>query len=293
MTVFELGLAVGGKGRDRQAAAGDPALQLRQAVLGLRENDRDRLQLRDLHDARGAGSIDDVALIRQPEADPPGEGRPDRGIVELRLRVVDRRLVRSDLRGQLRDLGGLRVQLLPRRVIAFRQRLVAAEVPVRVRDIGLVLLLLGLRLFQRRLVGTRIDLGEQVPLFDDLPFFEVDLHDLPVDAAADKHRVVGLDCAQAHQDDREVAPLGGDRGDRNRRRARLHGRGGMRRRFGRHRLQPGNCGLDRGAEALVAAIGRIGDSERDQRTDEDVPRPRPRGAARLLGGQCVSSVDGA
>jgi hypothetical protein len=55
----------------------------------------------------------DVAGVDQPEADLAGEGRADRRVAELGLRVVDRGLVAFDLCIELVDLRLLRVELLP------------------------------------------------------------------------------------------------------------------------------------------------------------------------------------
>ena len=45
----------------------------RQTVLGDVEDHRDRLQLRDHHQAVGIGGVDDVALIHQPQPDASGQ----------------------------------------------------------------------------------------------------------------------------------------------------------------------------------------------------------------------------
>lgn len=54
----------------------------------------------------------DVAGIDQSKAGLAGEGRTDRCVAELGLRVVDRGLVAFDLGIELVDLRLLRVQLL-------------------------------------------------------------------------------------------------------------------------------------------------------------------------------------
>ena len=51
--------------------------------------------------------MDDVALIDQAEAGDARDRRADGGVVELGLRVGDRRLVRRDLRGELLHRGSL------------------------------------------------------------------------------------------------------------------------------------------------------------------------------------------
>ena len=69
---------------------------------------------------------------------------------------------------------------------------------------GLVLRLLGDRLIERRLIGPRIDLHENVALLDHLALLEGDLDDLAIDAAADENGLVRLHGAEPVQIDREV-----------------------------------------------------------------------------------------
>ena len=85
----------------------------------------------------------------------------------------------------------------------------ALEVALGVLELRLVLRLLRLRLVERGLERARVDLRQQVARLHVLALGERDLHQLPVDARADRHGVVGLDRADAVEPDRHVLPLGG------------------------------------------------------------------------------------
>ncbi len=108
------------------------------------------------------------------------EGGLDIGVVELGLGVFDGRVIGGELSRQLRHQRSLRIELLLGCEIAFGQRLVAVEVTLRVFDVRLILLLLGLRLIESRLEGARVDLGEEVAGMDDLTFVEMEFDDLPI-----------------------------------------------------------------------------------------------------------------
>src|SRR4029077_2119602 len=57
----------------------------------------------------------------------------------------------------------------------------------------------------RRLIGPRIDFGEEVALLDHLAFGERDLVDLAVDTGADLDRIEALNGAKSDQIDREIS----------------------------------------------------------------------------------------
>ena len=121
------------------APAASICVELRDLLLGRGEDDRDRLQLGDRHDAGLLRGGDDIALVDQAEAGAAGDRRADRRIVELHLRGVDRRRVRRDLRDQLVDQRILRVELLLGREILLGERRIALQVEPGVGEIGLVL----------------------------------------------------------------------------------------------------------------------------------------------------------
>jgi hypothetical protein len=75
-------------------------------------------------------------------------------------------------------------------------------------EIGLVLILLGLRLVEHRLIGPGIDFGQEVALLDQLAFGERNLVDLSVDTGADQHGVESLNGSKACQVNRKVRLLG-------------------------------------------------------------------------------------
>ena len=129
----------------------------------------------------------------------------DRRVAQHRLVVLDRGVVRGDLRGQLRDRGRLRVEGLTRHEIALDQRLRPREIALGVLEIGAVLLLLGLGAVESRLIGAGIDLDQKVAFVDDLTLMEVDRHDLAVDARPHQDGVVGLDRPETGEDHREIA----------------------------------------------------------------------------------------
>ena len=165
------------------------------------------MQLHDRHDARRVGRMHDVAGVDEAKARFSRERRTDCRIADLRLGVVDRRLVALDLRDELIDRRLLRVELLARNRVLLGEGGIALQVELRVLQIRLVLRLLRERLIERRLIGPRIDLHEKIAFLDHLALFEGDLDDLAVDAAAHSHRVVRLHGAESVQIDREVCRL--------------------------------------------------------------------------------------
>ena len=135
----------------------------------------------------------------------PENRRPDGGVIELGLRVLDQRRVGGDLRGQLRDGGALRIGLLPGR--EFAEPGEALQVEVGVGEIGFVLDLLGLGLVERGLERPRIDLDQRVAFLDELAFLKRDPVDLAVDAGANQDGVEALNGAEAGQIHRKVGLL--------------------------------------------------------------------------------------
>jgi hypothetical protein len=158
--------------------------------------------------------MNDVAGIDEAEACLAGEGRTDRRIAQLGLRVVDRGLVTLDLCIKLVDLRLLRVQLLPRGVVLLGESAVALKIELRIFQIGLVLRLFGLRHFERRLKGSRVDPHQQIAFIHHLTLAKSDLDHLTIDAAPDGHGVIWLHDAKTVQIHREIGVL--DRLDRDR-----------------------------------------------------------------------------
>src|SRR5262249_28968821 len=133
------------------------------------------------------------------------------------------RLVGLDCGIELRDLRGLGLDQLRSGPAFIAQCRVAFEIGLRVRELGLIAGAVGVRLFELRLIWTRIDLGEQVAGLYALPLGEIDFCDLPLDLAADDHGIVGDHRADALQIDGYVVADDGTGNDWNgwdRRRAR-------------------------------------------------------------------------
>ena len=91
------------------------------------------------------------------------------------------------------DRRDLCVELLFRNRVFAVRKLVAIQIDVRIFQKRFVALVLTLRLFELGLERARIDLREQVALFDHLTFAVVDTHQLTIDAALNSHRVHGRD----------------------------------------------------------------------------------------------------
>ena len=200
-------------------AGGQLLVDARHIFLRLGEDDGDRLQLRDRDDAGLLAGVDEIALVDEAEADAARDRRADRRVVELRLRGVDRGGVGGDRGGELEHQRVLRVELLLGGEVLLGERGVAGEIELGVGEIGLVLRFLGVRLIERGLKRSGVDLRQQVALLDHLAFVEGDLHDLAVDTGAHQDGVVGLHLSDALQDDRKIRALDRRYSDDNRRRA--------------------------------------------------------------------------
>ena len=120
--------------------------------------------------------MDDVADVDLTHAGDAVDRRGQAGIAELDLRRFDERLVGFDGILQLRHLRLLGVDQL-RGGPAFGSAScgVAIEIGQGVRKLGLIAIARGGHLIELRLIGTRIDLCEQVAGMHGLPFGEGDL----------------------------------------------------------------------------------------------------------------------
>jgi len=148
--------------------------------------------------------MDDVARIDEAHPGAPADRRADRRVVELDLGGVDLRRVGGDRRLELRHLRQLRVDALPARILALAEILEAREVELGIGEQRLVLRLLGDRLIELRLVDHRIDLAENIALFDVLPFGEVDRDQFAVDLRANQNIVQRTNRTDAFEIDRHV-----------------------------------------------------------------------------------------
>ena len=99
----------------------------------------------------------------------------------------------------------------------FASECVAVEIGERIRQLRLIAIAVRRQLFDLGLIGTWIDLGEQVAGMDSLPFGEVDADELALNLAAYDHRIIGDDGADAGQIDRHVVLSDRSGDDRHRR----------------------------------------------------------------------------
>ena len=148
---------------------------MRQIVFGRREDDADRLDLRDDDDAGGVAGLHVIALIDLTQADAPADRGDDAAIGYVEVGRVDLRLVAGHGGLVLRHQKLLVVDLLGGDRILFAQDLEARQIGLRLGVQGGVLGQLSLRLRQGRLIGPRIDLGQKIARFDDLAFLKANL----------------------------------------------------------------------------------------------------------------------
>ena len=209
-----------GENRERRLGLHLLLLDLRQVRLRQREYHRDRLDLRDDHEAVGVGRMDDVAHVDLTDADDAVDRRRQARVAELHVGGIDQRLIGFDGGLQLRHLRLLGVDQLRRGIALLRQRGVAVEIGQGIRELRLIAIAVRRQLVDLGLIGTRVDLREQVAGMDRLALGEVDADDLALDLAAHDDGVVGDHGADAGQIDRHVmlSDCSGD--DRHRRRRR-------------------------------------------------------------------------
>ena len=104
----------------------------------------------------------------QPDA--AGNGRGDARVDELQPRILEQALVELHNAFVLTHERDLRVELLAWNRILREQGSIAFEVNARIGKQGLIAHHLPFVLRDLRLVLTRVDLREQLALFDDLAF---------------------------------------------------------------------------------------------------------------------------
>src|SRR6185369_4773496 len=176
---------------------------LRQIIFGNAEQHVDWLQLGDDEHAVGIGGMNDVARIDQTQTDSSGDRRSDAAIGDLNFGVVDLSLIDVYDALILMDRGDLCVELLLRDRILAIGDLVTVEIDLCVFKQRLIALKLSLGLGQLRLKRTRIDLRQQLALFDHLTFTIIDTHQLTIHTAFDSHRVERrnrTECIDVHAD---------------------------------------------------------------------------------------------
>src|SRR5437899_11939667 len=102
-----------GKNRERRLGFLLLLLDLWQARLGQREDQRNRMQLRDDDEAVGIRRADDVADVDLTNADHAIDGRRQARVAQLYLRGINQRLIGLDSGLQLAHLRLLRLESLP------------------------------------------------------------------------------------------------------------------------------------------------------------------------------------
>ena len=157
-----------------------------------------------------------IAGVDLTQPDPAGHRRDDAAIGQVELLHIDLRLIGFDRRLVLSDERHLRIAGLPGDRVLRHQRVVPFEVELGVLQQRLVLGQRRLGLLERHLIGSRIDLGEEIALLDHLALFEGDLGQIAVDLGLYRDRGERGDGAELAQADRHVALLHRNHPDRHR-----------------------------------------------------------------------------
>jgi len=122
----------------------------------------------------------------------------------LHLRGVNQRLVGLDSRLQLPHLRLLGLDQLWRGPALVPQLAIASEIGLGIDKLGLIALQVSRVLVNQGLIGTRIDLREQVAGMHGLALGEVDADDLSLDLGAHDVGIVRNHCADTAKIDRHV-----------------------------------------------------------------------------------------
>jgi hypothetical protein len=205
--LVELDLVVLAIGQDRELSLGHLLLDLRQISLGQGEDHRDRLELRHHDQAVGIGRMNDVADIELLDSGHAVDRGGDARVAELHLCALDDGLVRLDGGSELIHLGLLRVDQLRRGEALRQERQVALKIGLCVGELRLIAIAVRGRLVELRLVGAWVDLRQKIARMHGLALGEGDLGKLSLDLAANDHRVVGLNEANAAEINRHVTAL--------------------------------------------------------------------------------------
>src|SRR5215831_855159 len=158
-------------------------------VLRNGKNDADRLNLRDHYQSVGVRGVNDIAGIDEPEPGASRDRRRNFAERQVQFRVVDLALVGPD------DPLGLGNESLLSRHLLFGNRvlrkktLVARQVDFCVLQDGLITHELPFVLFQLSLVGSGIDLHQQVALLDDIAFMVEDVDQFSIHTRPYGHRI--------------------------------------------------------------------------------------------------------
>ena len=161
------------------------------SVSGKREDQRDRLDLRDDDEAVRGRWADDVADVDLTNAGDAVDRRRQARVAELHLGGVDQRLVGLDRRLQLRRLApsGSRPAAASPSPCSPKCG-VALEIGLGIGELRLIAFAGCRSLVDLRLIGARIDLREQVAGMHGLAFGEVDADDLSLDLGCARRSVL-------------------------------------------------------------------------------------------------------
>ena len=158
----------------------------------------------DDHDPGRIRGMYDVARVHQTNSGASIDGRNDACVSELGARIVDLRLVDLQLGGQLIDSCACGVDSLLARQVLRLQNGIALEVTLGVRQLRGIPRLGGDCLVERRLIGSWVDLCQEIAFLDLLPLDKSDLLQFSVDPGSDGHGVESLDGAESLQVDRNI-----------------------------------------------------------------------------------------
>src|SRR5262245_8672633 len=196
-------LAVGNN-RQRRLALQLLLLDLRQQRLRQGEDQGNRFDLRDDHDAVGIGRGDNVADVNLANARDAVDWRGQPRVAQLRLGGLDERLVGLDRILQLRNLCFLGFEQLWGCKALLLARLIAIEIGNRVGELRLIAIAGCGHLIDLCLIGARVDLSEEIAGVHRLALGEIDADDLPLDLGANGDRIIGDHGADPCQIDRHV-----------------------------------------------------------------------------------------
>ena len=155
-----------------------------------------------------------MSIWRMPVTPSIGDGQPR--VAQIGLRLLDDALVGLHHRLKLGQLGLRGIDELGARPAVLGERQVSVQIGLCIDDLRLIAIAVGDRLVELRLIGARIDLGEEIALLDRLSLREGDLDELAGDLAAHDHVVIGDHGTYAAQVDRHVVLEHRSRDDRHR-----------------------------------------------------------------------------
>jgi len=127
--------------------------------------------------------MNDVSRIYQTQAGAARDGRCNLGVDELKLGVVDSGLVRFKHAFELSDRRTLGIELLFGDDLLLPQHLVAIQVHFRIGQLSLVPRELTFGCSSLNLIRPWIDFRDNIALLHQLPFLEMDRHQLAIHAA--------------------------------------------------------------------------------------------------------------